>query len=294
MQKNIRTPRLFGLHAEPTTLLTIFLGALPFVLAIVLYLFASNARQAENEFDKLLPPPSKMWATAQELVFDQKSGETARTNGENYYVAGISKSRLYVDTFASLRRIAIGTLAGAYLGLLIGLNMGLFRGMEALARPMVTFLSIVNPLAILPILLIVFGVGEESKYVLIGIGIFFPVAMVMYNEAKKISREQVTKAFTLGASQLDVVYRIVLPQLWPPFIKTVAIALGSAWIFLVSAEAISASEGLGYRIYLAKRTMSMDVIIPYVFWMTMIGFGCSWFLLRFVSWRYPWYAKTSA
>jgi NitT/TauT family transport system permease protein len=256
-------------------------------------------RHLENPFDKMLPSLSQMWMTIGELVFEapvagSESGEVVTQSVSDtllYYWTGFSDSRVFVDTVASLKRIAIGTVCGAYLGLLVGLNMGLFRGLQALTRPLITFLGIVNPLAILSIILIVFGVGEESKYILIGIGIFFPVAIVVYLEAKKISKEQVTKAFTLGASQLDVVYRVVLPQLWPPFINMVAIALGAAWIFLVSAEMISASEGLGYRIFLAKRTTSMDIIIPYVLWMTLLGFILSFSLKRYCERMYPWYMK---
>jgi NitT/TauT family transport system permease protein len=294
-----RIPRFFGLNAEPGKIRTIILGILPFVLIIGAYVYASHMRHLENPFDKMLPSLSQMWMTIGELVFEapvagSESGEVVTQSVSDtllYYWTGFSDSRVFVDTVASLKRIAIGTVCGAYLGLLVGLNMGLFRGLQALTRPLITFLGIVNPLAILSIILIVFGVGEESKYILIGIGIFFPVAIVVYLEAKKISKEQVTKAFTLGASQLDVVYRVVLPQLWPPFINMVAIALGAAWIFLVSAEMISASEGLGYRIFLAKRTTSMDIIIPYVLWMTLLGFILSFSLKRYCERMYPWYMK---
>ena len=109
---------------------------------------------------------------------------------------------------------------------------------------------------------------------------------------KTIPREQIVKALTLGASQTAVVYRIVLPQIIPRLVHTVRISLGPAWLFLIASEAISSTSGLGYRIFLVRRYLAMDIIIPYVLWITFLGFLMDWILSRFVEWRYPWYSAT--
>lgn len=302
-RRTLRIPQFIGIHASPKKWLKCFLGVLPFVLIALIYTLTANARHAENEYDKMVPLPSQIWVAIGEVTWDSDAalevipeGRSASSVVERvrYYAAGISESLFVRDTLASLKRLAIGALSGAFLALLLGLNMALFRGMEAASFPMMTFLSIMNPLALLPILLVALGVDELSKYVLIAIGVFFTMTLIMYKDAKNIATpEQKTKAFTLGASQLDVVYRVVLPQLWPSFILALALSLGPAWIFLVSSEAISASEGLGKRIFLVYRQSRMDIIIPYVLWMTVFGSSIVYALKRFSRMRYPWYSPSS-
>src|SRR4029077_2046341 len=75
-----------------------------------------------------------------------------------------------------------------------------------------------------------------------------------------------------GASSAAVIYRIVLPQLLPRLLDALRLSLGAAWLFLIAAEAIASTEGLGYRIFLVRRYLSMDVILPYVLWITALGF----------------------
>jgi NitT/TauT family transport system permease protein len=94
---------------------------------------------------------------------------------------------------------------------------------------------------------------------------------------------------TLGASATTVIYRIVLPQVLPRLIDAVRLSLGAAWLFLIAAEAIASTEGLGYRIFLVRRYLSMDVILPYVLWITALGFTADWLLRQLVLRRFRWY-----
>lgn len=299
-------PRFIGIHAEPGSGLKMILGILPFIFILGWYMWVSYERHQENPADRLVPTVSTVFSTAGELAFrpgeeeknalgdlsaDSDIATFISVNGA-YVYSGVTNSLLVLDTIVSLKRLAVGAVVGALLGLLVGLNRGLFRGMEALATPVSIFLGIINPLMVLPMLLIVFGVDEAPKYILIGIGMYFPVEATIYQAATKITNEQLTKAFTLGASQLDVVYRVVLPQLIPVFIEVVRISLGLAWVFVVSSEMISASEGLGYRSFLARRNTGMDVIIVYTLWMAFLGFVFSWGLKRLIAWRHPWYVAS--
>ena len=72
----------------------------------------------------------------------------------------------------------------------------------------------------------------------------------------------------------------------PPSVR---LSLGSAWLFLIAAEAIAATEGLGYRIFLVRRYLAMDVILPYVAWITFLAFALDFALKRYSQWRYPWF-----
>ncbi len=271
----MRHPRLFGLHAAPGRRLSWLLAALPFLVIAAAYLIGWEIRLADNPNDKLLPPLSKMIETMGRMAFepDKRSGDIL----------------LWADTAASLTRLGVGVLAGALVGLLIGLNTGLFPGACATFNPMVTVLSIVPPLTLLPILFIVFGVDELAKMVLIFIGTVFLIARDTHLAVRALPVEQVTKALTLGASQMAVVYRVVMPQILPRLIDTVRLTLGAAWLFLIAAEAVASTDGLGYRIFLVRRYLAMDVILPYVVWITLLAYTTD-FLLRLVSRQaFPWY-----
>ncbi len=82
----------------------------------------------------------------------------------------------------------------------------------------------------------------------------------------------IIKAETLGASVWQMVMRLVLPQVLPHLITSLRLSLVPAWIFLISAEAIASTSGLGYRIFLVRRYLAMDVILPYVVWITLLAF----------------------
>jgi NitT/TauT family transport system permease protein len=74
-------------------------------------------------------------------------------------------------------------------------------------------------------------------------------------------------------------------------LEAARLALGSAWLFLIAAEAIAAESGLGYRVFLVRRYLAMDVIIPYVLWITFLGFVIDFSLRRLTAWLFPWYVK---
>ncbi len=270
-----KPPRLFGIHASPSKGLRWLLAALPFLLVISIYLFASDLRHRDNPSDKLLPRVSEMASAVERAAFtpDRRSGK---------YI-------LLEDTKASLQRLLLGMSLAAVSGLLLGLNMGLFPGLRASFLGFITFISMIPPLAILPILFISLGVDELAKVMLIFFGTFPVITRDVYLAVSRTPREQLTKALTLGAGQMALVYRIVLPQVLPRLIDAVRLTLGAAWLFLIAAEAIAATDGLGYRIFLVRRYLAMDVILPYVLWITFLGFTMDWALRTLVRRRFAWY-----
>ena len=103
--------------------------------------------------------------------------------------------------------------------------------------------------------------------------------------------ELLIKAQTLGASTWQIALRVVLPQVLPKLLDGVRLSLGPSWLFLISAEAIASTDGLGYRIFLMRRYLAMDVILPYVAWITLLAFAMD-ALLRWLSRRcFPWLAR---
>jgi NitT/TauT family transport system permease protein len=271
--------RLIGLHAEPTPALNWSLAAVPFIILVAAYFFASHMRLAENPEDKLLPSAGKMAQAVKQYVWMED-----RSTGGHLMVK---------DTVSSLRRLTIGVGMAAVSGLFIGLNLGLFPGFRAFGGSFVKFLSIIPPLAILPILFISFGVGEVGKIMLIFLGTVFLIARDIALTVESIPREQTIKALTLGASGTQTAYEIILPQIMPRLLNTVRLSLGPAWLFLIASEAIASTDGLGYRIFLVRRYLSMDLIIPLVFWITFLGFVMDLFLRKFTEWKYSWYVKST-
>ncbi|WP_111657797.1 ABC transporter permease [Isoalcanivorax indicus] len=263
------------INRQPSKLTAVLLGLLPFALLLLLYLSASGARLAENPDDRLLPAFSTMAESIERLAF-----EPNRRTGE--YV-------LWADTRASLQRLGIGVGLAALVGLVFGVANGAVPYIRATLSPLVTGLSLVPPMALLPILFIAFGLDELSKVMLILIGITPFIIRELQGRALEIPDEQIIKLQTLGANTWQIILRLILPQLMPRLISAVRLSLGPAWLFLIAAEAIAATEGLGYRIFLVRRYLSMDVILPYVVWITLLAFLIDIALRRFSRWRYPWF-----
>jgi NitT/TauT family transport system permease protein len=147
----------------------------------------------------------------------------------------------------------------------------------------------VPPLALLPILFIVMGLGEGSKIALIAIGITPFLTRDLAARVGELPREQIVKAETLGASTWQIALRVVLPQILPRLIDSVRLSLGPAWLFLIAAEAIASESGLGYRIFLVRRYLAMDVILPYVAWITLLAALMDLLLLRTRQVLFPWF-----
>ncbi|RZM08697.1 MAG: ABC transporter permease subunit, partial [Sphingomonas sp.] len=103
-----------------------------------------------------------------------------------------------------------------------------------------------------------------------------------------LPREQLIKAQTLGANSLQVALRVALPQALPRLIAGLRLSLGPAWVYLISAEAIAADTGLGYRIFLVRRYLSMDIIIPYVAWIALLAILIDVALLQISRRGFAW------
>ena len=250
-------------------------AALPFAIGILVYALASNARLAENPNDKLLPGMGSVAEAVERLAFapDRRSGEYLFWN----------------DTASSLGRLGIGVGIAAAIGLGVGVLNGLLPWFGAFGSSFVRALSMIPPLAILPILFIVFGVGELAKVALIVLGTAPLLMRDIEQRVRELPREQLVKAQTLDASSWQIATRVVLPQVLPRLFDGVRLSLGAAWLFLIASEAIAATDGLGYRIFLVRRYLAMDVILPYVAWITLLAFLLDYGLKQANRLLFPWY-----
>jgi NitT/TauT family transport system permease protein len=264
--------RLINQTLSPVSAMSLKLA--PFVLLVILYLIASALRLAENPNDKLLPALTSMANAIDLMAFtpDRRTGD---------YL-------LWTDTLASLKRLGAGLGISALIALVLGISVGLFPFMRALMAPFVSFVSMVPPLALLPILFIALGLGEVSKIALIVIGVAPIMVRDLAQRVMELPREQIVKAETLSASSWLIVWRIVLPQVLPRLLTSLRLQLGPAFLFLIAAEAISSDSGLGYRIFLVRRYLSMDIIFPYVAWITFLAAMADFGLDRLRRWLFPW------
>lgn len=262
------------INRSPGRFLTALLMAIPFVLVVLAYSAGSEARRAVNPADKLLPAPSQIVETAVRMATepDRRSGEIL----------------LWKDTAASLKRLLVGVGIGAAISLILGLCIGLLPAAHALLNDFVAVLSMIPPLAILPILFTIFGLGEVSKVVLIVVGVTPFLTRDLAAKTAELPTEQIVKAQTLGASSFVIGLRVALPQIMPRLIQAVRLALGPAWLFLIAAEAIASEVGLGYRIFLVRRFLAMDVILTYVIWITFLAFTLDWLLSKASKRFFPW------
>jgi len=263
------------INKTPSKTRAFVLGLLPFLLIMALYQWGSDVRKTEKPKDKLLPSVEEFQSAIDRLAFTP-----SKRTGEYLF---------WRDTASSLTRLLTGVACAALIGLFIGLLTGAIPYLGAQFNPVITAISLIPPMAILPMLFIVFGLGELSKVMLIVIGITPFLIRDLYSRTKEIPAEQLVKAQTLGGNSLQIIFRVLLPQVLPRLLDAVRLSLGAAWLFLIAAEAIASTDGLGYRIFLVRRYLSMDVIIPYVIWITVLAFLLDWCINQVSKKSFPWY-----
>jgi NitT/TauT family transport system permease protein len=248
--------------AEPTRGERLVLGSLLFVALVGLYVVASRYRHLDNPDDQVMPTLAQLADGVRRVAFaPDRDGEL----------------RLWTDTAASARRFGI-SLALLFLAVPLGVAMGTFPYVEALVHRFLVFFDKIPALSVLPILFIAFGLGELSKIALIVIGVFPTIALDAHLRAKGVPRERIMKAKTLGASEPEIAVRVVFPAVLPYVIDTIRLNLKAVMLLLIAGESLAATVGLGYRIFVVRRYMAMDIIIPYVVWMTALLFLADWAL----------------
>jgi NitT/TauT family transport system permease protein len=226
----------------------LLLAAIPFVFCIMMYADKSAERRAENPKDRTMPSLVQVGQGFQRAVTAEDR------QGRNV---------LLRDVGASGIRVAI-SIAIIMTGLFIGLGMGVFPFIDAFLYPFVIVSKFFIPATLISVLFATVGAGEEAKIILMVLSLF-PLLIL---EARKCSlalpREQLDKTWSLGATDLEYAFRVVLPQIWPHLKDFLRLNLHVVITLLIVAEGFGASEGLGYRILVNQRNINMADVIPYV------------------------------
>lgn len=156
-----------------------------------------------------------------------------------------ASGEIVVDIYASVRRIAIGVAVGLLLAIPVGFVLGWYRTPRAMFDPLVNFLRALPPIALIPLVIVYFGIGELARESVLVYASFFAAVVVIYEGIVAIEEKYVRAAKTLGASEWEIFSRVALPLSVPTILVALRVALGVSWATLVAAELIAAQQGLG-------------------------------------------------
>lgn len=231
---------------------------------LVLWELLARLRVLDTRF---FPPPTDILETMLELV---------------------STGQLIQDLGISLRRIFTGFLAGSIPGVFLGLTMGLFPAVRAALQPIVAALYPIPKIALLPLILLIFGLGEASKAAMIAIGVFFLVLMNTVAGVVNIPRIYLDVARNYGASLKDFYLTIAIPGSLPFIFTGIKLGLGMALLLIVAAEMIGAKSGIGYMIWTGYETFNLEQMFSGLIIMAFLGYVFD-ILLDFLEKRViPW------
>lgn len=236
--------------APPASVHTLPLAWLGLLPPLALLALAELAVRLGWVTPNLLPAPSDVLATLQELT---------RQGG---LLGHIGSSSL---------RVACGFALGAGLALLLGALVGLSRRAEALLNPSFQALRAIPSLAWVPLLLLWLGIDEAPKITLIAIGAFFPVFMGVSSGFRDVDRKLVEVARLRGLSRAALARRVLLPAALPAVLTGLRNGLSLAWMFMVAAELIAASQGLGYLLTDGRETSRADIVLAAIVLLALLG-----------------------
>ncbi|KQP20030.1 ABC transporter permease [Pseudorhodoferax sp. Leaf267] len=168
--------------------------------------------------------------------------------------------RLPLDIWMSTQRVFIGVLLGTLLAVPVGFCLGWYQGLRSFIDPVINFFRALPPIALIPLVIVYFGIGEAAKTAILFYASFFAGVIVMYEGIAQISPIYVRVARTLGANDFEIFAKVIVPLTVPHILTAVRVALGVAWATLVASELIAAQQGLGSLIQNASSFFQLDII----------------------------------
>lgn len=179
--------------------------------------------------------------------------------------------KVWTDIGTSAMRVFTGFLLAAVIAIPLGIYMGSYRIWEAFMQPIFEFIRYFPVPALIPLLVAIYGVDEESKIILIFLGTFFQLILMVADEVRRVSEELVKVAYTMGANSVEVLFKVLLPSALPGIFDALRLCHGWAWTYVVVAEMIATNEGLGIRIMKFARFVQMPKVMTYLLILGMLG-----------------------
>ena len=204
---------------------------------------------------------------------------------------GFMKATLWQHLAASISRVLFALLAAIAIGVPVGLWMGLNKYARAVLDPLVELLRPIPPLAYLPLLVIWFGIGETTKILLIFFSILAPVIISSTHGviSHQLNRERA--ALSLGATQAQVFWKVILPTALPHILTGIRIGLGVGWSTLVAAELVAADRGIGFMVQSAAQFLITDTVILGIIVIAVVAVSFELFLRWLQQQLSPWYGQ---
>jgi NitT/TauT family transport system permease protein len=197
-----------------------------------------------------LPHPADVWARMVKLAVE---------------------GTLWADLKVSLYRILVAFLVSSAMSIVIGVLAGCYGFWKAVSEPLVDFIRYMPVVAFVPLSILWTGTGDMQKFLIIWIGTFFQQVLMVMDAVKRVPQDFIGLGRTLGLKDRRILLRIVLPSALPGIWDALRISLGWAWTWLVLAELVAASSGLGYRITVSQRFFQTDTIIGYILLLGVLG-----------------------
>ncbi|MGB4137592.1 MAG: ABC transporter permease [Microbacterium sp.] len=246
----------------------IVLGVATPIVLLLLWEVAATLGWVDQRF---FPSPTKIWSAA---VGEVRSGE------------------LFTDTWATLYPLLVGLVVGFFAGCVLGFLMGLARPLRLAFDPVLSALYTVPKLALLPLLLLMFGYGSVPKVVLIALGAFFIIWISVQEAVVSIPVGYLETARSFRINPFKTFFRVIFPKVLPDIFVSLRIAVGNAVLIAVGIEFVNGSEGLGYRIWNSWTLFIADKMYVGIVVVALLGYvlRLAVDLLRRVS--IPWALDT--
>ena len=222
----------------------------PWALPVALLLAWQLAAQWGWLSSRILPEP---WAVAKAFWHLTASGE------------------LWLHLKTSLWRATVGFAVGAGLGLLLGLFTGSFRHAETLLDTTLQMVRNIPALALIPLVLLWFGIDETAKLFLLAVGVFFPVYLNTFHGIRSADQGLIEMAKSYGLSGWPLYRDVILPAAMPSILVGMRFSLGLVWVLLIVAETISAQAGIGYMTMNAREFLQTDVVLVGILLYALLG-----------------------
>jgi len=172
-----------------------------------------------------------------------------------------ASGEMWTHVVVSTRRAALGFAIGGGLGLLLGLATGTFRIAETLLDSTLQMVRNIPALALIPLVILWFGIDESAKLFLVALGVFFPLYLNTFHGIRSVDQGLIEMARSYGLSGWSLYWQVILPGALPSILVGVRFSLGLMWVLLIVAETISAQAGIGYLTMNAREFLQTDVVL---------------------------------
>lgn len=172
----------------------------------------------------------------------------------------MTTERLWVDMLLSAQRVVLGLFFGMLLAVPVGFLVGWYKPIRRFVDPLINFFRALPPIALIPLVIVYLGIGEVARVSILFYASFFAAVIVMYEGMGQISPLYIRVARTLGASDAEIFWRVMVPMTVPHMLTALRVALGVSWATLVASELVAAQNGLGAKIQNAAAFFNLDTI----------------------------------